>query len=989
MTCREAPGGVSTRPKGSRSAKLGGVGAALLGTLLWQGFAPGQERDCKLVKVGGYTDSRRQDSVNYMHRASGGIDYRCTDGTRILADSAVVWERSGNVFFFGNVHFEDPDTELEADSARYFDVTQELVAYSNVMLTDRKGGAVIRGDLLNYLTESRFREVDRILVSKGSPRATIYPARRPAASVAVAEAVEDSTDEAEILPGETAEEDPAGDSLAAETEPVSDSAAGAAQDPGEDSLLVRMGDPLIDSLAGVTSGIPPSVGRVDEIPELARLDSLLGISPEPSAEAEAAATDVLVDSVTPLPYEVEAPRIMIDGRRFFRAGGGVVMTRDSLRAIGDSLDYDQEVGAMLILGDASVEDRGFRLEGRSVSVTPTAGLNEEILAREEAELTGDEVLMTAPAIRLFLEDSKVSRLVALPTVPPLPDDGGAEALDTEGLTPGDAERVRAMAEAAAAAAAAEDSLKAPDSLPRPSVVAAEFNLTGDSIEVLSPNQLLDVVTAIGTARADAMDQNSLFSDGLPEIARNDWMEGETIIAQFVMAESEGDTAAADPGPAGRRAQLETLTAIDDARSLYRLYRSDTTQADTDTNGVEPVAAPDEPVLFAEEPPVPPEDSATAPDEPDPTPEESDQSAEECDTTRADGEGPPELHYVSGNQITIFLEGRKVVKMEVKGQTQGYHFEPLPPDCGSAAGDSATAADSATAPPDTATPSVPDGIPPLAAGEEAIVVADSPTDVTTSSTLSGRGLTKIYKKRRVVSEVDIEVRQREIVALLGPNGAGKTTTFYMLVGLIGPNGGRVFLDDTELTSVPMYKRARMGVGYLAQEPSVFRRLTVAQNVMAILETLDLTRKERAERLEGLLAELSIGHLRHAKAFSLSGGERRRLEITRALVQRPKFMLLDEPFAGIDPIALHDIQEIVAELKNRNIGVIISDHNVEQTLEIVDRAYIMYEGRIRVSGTVSELVWNDEVADLYLGPSLTARMRSRFPPPGQYPRTAERR
>lgn len=278
--------------------------------------------------------------------------------------------------------------------------------------------------------------------------------------------------------------------------------------------------------------------------------------------------------------------------------------------------------------------------------------------------------------------------------------------------------------------------------------------------------------------------------------------------------------------------------------------------------------------------------------------------------------------------------------------------------------------------------MPDGIPPLAAGEEAIAlaVAGPEVDTATYSTLAGRALTKIYKKRRVVSEVDIEVRQREIVGLLGPNGAGKTTTFYMLVGLIAPNGGRVFLDDAELTSIPMFKRARMGVGYLAQEPSVFRRLTVAQNVMAILETLDLTRKERAERLEELLAELSIGHLRGAKAFSLSGGERRRLEITRALVQRPKFMLLDEPFAGIDPIALHDIQEIVAELKTRDIGVIISDHNVEQTLEIVDRAYIMYEGRIRVSGTVSELVWNDEVADLYLGPSLTARMRSRYPSPG---------
>ena len=262
----------------------------------------------------------------------------------------------------------------------------------------------------------------------------------------------------------------------------------------------------------------------------------------------------------------------------------------------------------------------------------------------------------------------------------------------------------------------------------------------------------------------------------------------------------------------------------------------------------------------------------------------------------------------------------------------------------------------------------------------VMVADAVPSRSATAVLRGESLTKIYRKRRVVSEVDIQVQQGEIVALLGPNGAGKTTTFYMLVGLIGPDGGRVFLDKAELTPIPMYKRARMGVGYLAQEPSVFRRLTVAQNVMAILETVDLTRKERAERLEELLGELSIGHLRNAKAFSLSGGERRRLEITRALVQRPKFMLLDEPFAGIDPIALHDIQEIVAQLRTRDIGVIISDHNVEQTLEIVDRAYIMYEGRIRVSGTVSELVWNDEVADLYLGPSLTARMRSRYPRPG---------
>ena len=248
-----------------------------------------------------------------------------------------------------------------------------------------------------------------------------------------------------------------------------------------------------------------------------------------------------------------------------------------------------------------------------------------------------------------------------------------------------------------------------------------------------------------------------------------------------------------------------------------------------------------------------------------------------------------------------------------------------------------------------------------------------------SVLRGAGLTKIYKRRRVVADAHIQVRQGEIVGLLGPNGAGKTTTFYMLVGLIAADEGKVYLDDAELTSVPMYKRARMGVGYLAQEPSVFRKLTVAQNVMAILETLDLSRAERRERLEELLGELSIGHLRNNKAFSLSGGERRRLEITRALVQRPKFMLLDEPFAGIDPIAVQDIQEIVSQLRTRNIGVIISDHNVEQTLEIVDRACIMHDGLIRVSGTVSELVWNDEVAHLYLGRTLTARMRSRFPPP----------
>ena len=255
----------------------------------------------------------------------------------------------------------------------------------------------------------------------------------------------------------------------------------------------------------------------------------------------------------------------------------------------------------------------------------------------------------------------------------------------------------------------------------------------------------------------------------------------------------------------------------------------------------------------------------------------------------------------------------------------------------------------------------------------------PVQVSEPSTLTAHGLVKIYRKRRVVADVDIEVSQGEIVGLLGPNGAGKTTTFYMMVGLISPDAGRVFLDEEEMTRMPMYRRARKGIGYLAQEPSIFRKLSVEENILAILETMKLSKADRKQRLDGLLDELGLKHLREAKAYSLSGGERRRLEITRALVTRPKFMLLDEPFAGVDPIAVHDIQQIVADLRHRGIGVIITDHNVEQTLDIVDRAYIMYEGRVRVSGTVAELVWNEEVAEIYLGPTLTARMRQRYQRP----------
>lgn len=246
----------------------------------------------------------------------------------------------------------------------------------------------------------------------------------------------------------------------------------------------------------------------------------------------------------------------------------------------------------------------------------------------------------------------------------------------------------------------------------------------------------------------------------------------------------------------------------------------------------------------------------------------------------------------------------------------------------------------------------------------------------ASILEAHSLVKMYRRRRVVNDVALRLQQGEIVGLLGPNGAGKTTTFYMIVGLIQPLSGRILLDGEDITSMPMYKRARRGVGYLSQEPSIFRKLSVEDNILSILETLPISAEERKNRLESLLDELSIKHLRQSKAYALSGGERRRLEITRALVTRPKFMMLDEPFAGVDPIAVHDIQTIVAGLRHRGIGVLISDHNVEQTLDIVDRAYIMFDGQVKVSGTVKELVFDDTVAQIYLGPTLAARLRARF-------------
>ena len=232
--------------------------------------------------------------------------------------------------------------------------------------------------------------------------------------------------------------------------------------------------------------------------------------------------------------------------------------------------------------------------------------------------------------------------------------------------------------------------------------------------------------------------------------------------------------------------------------------------------------------------------------------------------------------------------------------------------------------------------------------------------------------KTYKGRNVVDGVSVEVNQGEIVGLLGPNGAGKTTSFYMIVGLVRPDEGKVFLDEQEITSLPMYKRAQLGIGYLPQEVSVFRKLSVEDNIMAILEMTDLNKKEREEKLEKLLSEFHLTHVRKNLGNRLSGGEKRRTEIARALATDPKFVLLDEPFAGVDPIAVEDIQSIVSELKKRNIGILITDHNVQETLSITDRAYLLFEGSILKSGTAEELAADEQVRKVYLGQNFVLRV-----------------
>ena len=573
--------------------------------------ATGQETDCSLVRVGGHTRSMRSafasGPATYRHYASGGVDYRCSDGTRVLADSAIVYESDNQVQLYGNVLFEDAETELLADSAFYFSNLKMLHAWTNVQVTDRIGGAVIQGEFLTYDQASEFRALDRITVEGGEPHATFFVARPQTAP---------PEEESEAGPDEAVEPlEP--DSVQTGNEP-----------PEADSGQVRNEPPEADSV-----------------------------------QAEGEGADEAGDTIPPVPWEIDADELSLEGRRHFRAIGQVEVARDSLSAFGDSLYYDQEIGEMLVTGGARFVGQGYTLTGISISVTPSGPRSEEILARGEAQLTGEQVDMTAPAIRLFANGGVVDRLVALPEIPPL--EGGGQGIDTSGLSPGDAARLRALARDETADA--ESSLPE-DSLPRPAVVARGFHLVGDSIEVLSPDQRLDRVVAVGEARAEGMGEDSLRVLDLPDAVRRDWVTGDTIVARFGTGESSGTTAEAVTAPADTTAeavtapadttaeavtapadtllQLETLTATGSARSFYRIFPSDTAEVGTDRR--------------------------------------------------------PALHLVSGAEITIHLEEQEVVRMDVQGETEGWHFDPRPQAADSAAADTALARSDSTAAADTLT-----------------------------------------------------------------------------------------------------------------------------------------------------------------------------------------------------------------------------------------------------------------------------------------------
>lgn len=720
-----------------RCARAAGVpGLLQLGvmsaSLLVPAAASAQSAECEIARVGGFTYRARFDSVSFVYHASGGVDYRCSDGTRILADSAVVFESNEQVQLFGRVHIEDADMELDADTAFYFGGLQQLNAWSNVTVTDRQSGAIITGHRVSLDRATEVRPTDRMVVYDGSPHATVFPVVRPVAADTVAADRVEVADSAEVADSVTAGDgiQAADSAQAGDSVGVSDSAQAEdlvrAEDPAQtpdsisagDSAAVYDAEPPLDTSTAEAEPPAPTVsaGPREESVEAAEGAVVAEDTAGRAADGDAGDGATEAEPIRLSPYEIDADRFVLEGR-YFRATGDVVVVRDSLRAEGDSLDYDQEVGAMSIFGDARVEGQSYELTASTISVTPTSGLREELLARRDATLSGQDVDMVAPAIRMFLESGMVNRLVAIGEIPPLP--GEPRTIDTEGLSAGDAARVLALAEQAVEAA---DSAAVPDSLFRPSVRADQFSLTGDSIDVLSPGQVLDLVTAVGTARAEGLADDTLAAAELPEVARRDWMEGDTVIADFSTGEPAdsvpadsipADSAPADSVPAdsahtqntententdasaapdsAQRSRLESITAVGSARSLYRMIDSDTAQAEPET-----LAADPEPVG------ADPTDPGAAPMAADPGSELTAAGPAPADTATSpvvsDEPARPALHWVEGEKIIVYLEGREVVSMDVEGQTVGYHLEPRPPG---APADSATAADSAALAADSA------------------------------------------------------------------------------------------------------------------------------------------------------------------------------------------------------------------------------------------------------------------------------------------------
>ena len=485
---------------------------------------------CELVRVGGYTLRTRLDSIRFVHHANGGIDYRCSDGMLVLADSAAIFEATEQVHLFGRVHLEDAETELDADTIRYFGGLAQVNAWSRVVVKDRATGAIIEGDRMVYDRVTEVRPLDRMMIYGGSPHATIPPRTVEADAPAP-----DSADDA--------------------------AAAGSGNAVADSADAAEPGDTASAAAASDTPAAPLDTAGVAAAPDSATDDAT-----QDSADAPA-----LADTLPPSPYEIDAERFVLEGRRYFRAGGNVVVVRDSMHAFGDSLDYDQEAGAMSVIGDARVDESSYTLTAATVSLTPRGGGREELLARRDATLAGEQVNMEAPSIRMFLEGGEVVRLAASGVIPPLP--GEPQEIDTRGLSPGDAARVRTLA---GQAVPREDSAQAADSLFRPSVAAEQFKLLGDSIDVLSPGQQLELVTAVGGARAEGEPDDSAAVPGLPEAAWRDWMEGDTVVARFASPNAaRGPQPAAQPPPpdSARGSRLETLTAAGSARSLYRLADS--------------------------------------------------------------------------------------------------------------------------------------------------------------------------------------------------------------------------------------------------------------------------------------------------------------------------------------------------------------------------------------------------------------------------------